>query len=282
MTNKYIVNDVTQETSTSRFPGQLQFFEPDPWELKAGICNLTFLVASEPWPHQRKVLEVQNPPSPNFDGARAARVLHVLLLRSLEEGSTYFPVDSERLAIEAGFSNGSSAIGALQDLEKGGWILFTKGTPHRYEPGMSQPSQFGQPSYVELIMREPSGILDPAILPLPRLDLFSYDELWTPGWFLALRLSPLFEASDVIALRLRDLCELTGMTDSRVKRLLKKMDERGLCTKSGSTYSFVRSIFADMSWEGQYPARRYWSLLRNYQFEKNFSRGVGRGLAQTG
>ncbi len=205
----------------------------DPREVLAEITYSSF---THPWPGRH--------------GPRDAMVLSGVLRECWHRRSLGLDIALMQFGPEVGLVSYEGIRDALTNLERIGYFGFVLGKEDDWKPG----GEMGRPSKITLNPRtNPTGTFWPTNLPLPSLDLFSYDELGPGGWLIlasiiiASRLGEFDDQkySDQPVLGIADLVRLTGMNKGRTIEVMKNMVENGPAFKRDRKYQFYN--LADLS-----------------------------------
>jgi hypothetical protein len=216
------------------------------------IESLCYQALSLPWPS--KTRDGVRGKESGIDGARAVRVLVGVLQTAWSQGSLTVVTGLEPLGYIVGLTGHYAVRDALYDLQELGWVKFEIGTQDDWSTDRRP-----KPSVIRLIPRPGGEGLNPKDVPMLTLDLFRDGELGTAGWWAATRIwiesRDEFEPNPIMGVT--EVVRLTGMSRSRVKKLLPRMAEK-IGSKVGSKYSFAmirhlcdRGIFTDYKQEKQ-------------------------------
>ena len=234
--NHLLLDDPANTVRNDPFRDRSTDEDRDPEQV---LAQIAFSAFDRPWPGR--------------NGPRNARVL-VGLLRHASQWKGLTVVTGLRgFGVEIGITRYKAIHDALADLEAEGHIGFILGEKERYGPDLVVEEP-GKPSHIILHPRiSPTKSVDPRLLPSPTIDIFrEHDEqLGSAGWFLLTRIfmatldeNPVWPPRSLLGVM--DLMDLTGMSQSRVKRLMTKMVKvlPGV-KKEGNKYRFTLMRDAD-------------------------------------
>jgi len=221
--------------ATSKFNN----FEPD--DVEYVIENLAYLAMHYPWPSPSRSGSSGNYVA-GYDGIRAARVYVALLLYAERFRRLQNFLSLNWLAIDVGMSNGNCVGDALEDLEREGLIEFIKGTRDRRSAKVEGGLLQGRPSTVTLIPQPIQGTWKLSSIPSPALEPFATGASGAPDWWVIAKVLTLSNEHGSMDFSPKEIVELTGMTDSRVRRSLESLNSKGLCIKNGRKYTFHHDL----------------------------------------
>ena len=172
------------------------------------LGEITFDAFTRPWPGR--------------NGPRNAQVLAGVLRYAWQRRSLTIAVGLMEFGAEIGIASYEAIRNALVQLEAEGVLRFDLGQQDNWKLG----GELGKPSHITLHpLVAPTGTDSPESLPLPTLDMFQYDELGSAGYLALARImmEPYTERSYESLVGISDIVRLTGMTKSRVIRLMAEL-----------------------------------------------------------